>query len=99
LNGIQRLKRAFASRKYLITREVWERGETTANNSLRKALMSYGWDSKEQPKKDGREDPLDALRYDCVAWNWNDLEVDARRYVRAGVERKVRTGSAKARSF
>jgi hypothetical protein len=99
LNGIQRLKRAFASRKYLITREVWERGEMTANNSLRKALMSYGWDSKEQPKKDGREDPLDALRYDCITWNWNDLEVDARRYVRAGVERKVRTGSAKARSF
>jgi hypothetical protein len=99
LNGIQRLKRAFASRKYLITREVWERGEMTANNSLRKALMSYGWDSKEQPKKDGREDPLDALRYDCITWNWNDLEVDARSYVRPDVERKVRTGSAKLRRF
>lgn len=99
LNGIQRLKRAFAARKYLITREVWERGEMTANNSIRKALVSYGWDAKEQPRKDGREDPLDALRYDCIVWNWNDLEVDARSYVRAGVERKVRTGSAKARSF
>jgi hypothetical protein len=50
LNGVQRLKRAFNSKKYLITKEVWEKGERATGNSLRKALLSYGWDNKEQRK-------------------------------------------------
>jgi hypothetical protein len=72
LNGVQRLKRAFYSNKYLITREVWNKGEKSLGNSIRKAILSYGWDNKEQPKKDGREDPLDALRYDCIVHHWSD---------------------------
>ena len=72
LNGVQRLKRAFARNRYLITKEVWDKGERAIGNSLRKALLSYAWDSKEQPKKDGREDPLDALRYDCIFHYWAD---------------------------
>jgi len=74
LNGIQKLKRAFARRKYLCTREVWTRGERATGNSFRKAILSYGWTpTKDEPKKDGREDPLDALRYDCIIHHWSDL--------------------------
>jgi hypothetical protein len=63
--------------------------------------MSYGWDNKEQPKKDGREDPLDALRYDCITWNWSDTLVDQRNYTprSPAQSRKVRVGGAKRRSF
>ena len=98
LNGIQRLKRAFSRGQYLITREVWEAGERATGNSIRKALLSYAWDRKEQPKKDGREDPLDALRYDCITWNWSDTLVDQRQY-RAPTSRRVKTGSSKMGSF
>lgn len=103
LNGVQRLKRAFNSRRYLITKEVWERGERATGNSLRKALLSYAWDNKEQPKKDGREDPLDALRYDCIIFNWSDNAVDQRSYTRrsgvAKTKRSVKVGGSKSRSF
>ena len=104
LNGVQKLKRAFTRRQYLITREVWAAGERSPGNSIRKALLSYQWErTKEQPKKDGREDPLDALRYDCIMWRWaDDSTVDRRKYQpRASPRsRKVRVGGAKAsRSF
>jgi hypothetical protein len=46
-------------------------------NSFRKAILSYAWDGKETPKKDGREDPLDALRYDVINWLWRDSEIIA----------------------
>lgn len=72
LNGVQRLKRAFHNDKYFITREVWNNGEKANGNSIRKALMSYQWDKNEKPIKDGREDPLDALRYDCIFFNWSE---------------------------
>lgn len=101
LNGVQKLKRAFTRRQYLITREVWDAGERVPGNSIRKALLSYQWErTKEQPKKDGREDPLDALRYDCIMWRWaDDSTVDRRKYQpRASPRsRKVRVGGAKAR--
>jgi hypothetical protein len=104
LNGVQRLKRAFNSRRYLITKEVWERGERVTGNSIRKALLSYAWDNKEQPKKDGREDPLDALRYDCIIFNWNDVAVDQGYKPRGGgiktrEKRRVNVGGSKVRSF
>ena len=102
LNGIQRLKRAFARGQYLITKEVWDGGERALGNSIRKAIMSYGWDNKEQPKKDGKEDPLDALRYDCITWNWSDSLVDQRNYqprATAPKDRRVRVGGAKTRGF
>tara|TARA_Y100001973_G_scaffold10555_1_gene14315 strand:+ start:4300 stop:5679 length:1380 start_codon:yes stop_codon:yes gene_type:complete len=106
LNGVQRLKRAFDSKKYLITSELWQRGERARGNSLRKALLSYSWDNKEQPKKDGREDPLDALRYDCIMFNWHELQVDRREYTSrkrgrgSGTNRrKVRIGSNSDRTF
>lgn len=74
LNGVQKLKRAFARKKYMITREAWNNGERALGNSFRKAVLSYGWnESREEPKKDGREDPLDALRYDCILHYWSDL--------------------------
>jgi hypothetical protein len=101
LNGIQRLKRAFNEKRYLLTKTLWDKGERSAGNSLRKALLSYGWDNKEQPKKDGREDPLDALRYDCITFNWNDSAVDKRYTPRrqGGGNRKVKVGGSKARNF
>lgn len=75
INGVQRLKRSIWRRNYRVTREVWEAGRKASGNSLRKALESYRWDKrKESPVKDGREDPLDALRYDCIMWRWNDDE-------------------------
>ena len=72
INGVQKLKRALHQKKYLITRDVWAKGEKARGNSLRKALLSYSWDKSEKPKKDGREDPLDALRYDCIFHYWTD---------------------------
>jgi hypothetical protein len=100
LNGVQRLKRAFARNRYLITEEVWRKGERATGNSIRKALLSYGWDTKEQPKKDGREDPLDALRYDCIFHYWAD-EVNKEGYTpRARPNRNRRAGiSTNPRSF
>jgi len=73
LNGVQKLKRAFNRKQYLITQEAWEAGERALGNSLRKAILSYAWDNAESPKKDGREDPLDALRYDCIFHYWADI--------------------------
>jgi hypothetical protein len=73
LNGVQKLKRAFTRKQYLITQEAWEAGERALGNSLRKAILSYAWDNAETPKKDGREDPLDALRYDCIFHYWADI--------------------------
>ena len=101
LNGIQRLKRAFNSRRYLITKELWDKGERSTGNSLRKALLSYGWDNKEQPKKDGREDPLDALRYDCILFNWADpTDQGYKPRSRGGKSnRRVKVGGSKTRSF
>lgn len=103
LNGVQRLKRAFANRRYLITRDVWDRGERASGNSLRKALGSYSWDKNDKPIKDGREDPLDALRYDCIFYNWHDTAVDRKAYTpRSKVDRtkrKVRVGGGSKQSF
>ena len=75
MNGIQRLKRLIHQRKMLCTKEVWDRGEHATGNSFRKAIVSYAWDGKEMPKKDGREDPLDALRYDVINWSWRDSDL------------------------
>jgi hypothetical protein len=75
MNGILRVKRLIGQRKILCTREVWEGGEKTTGNSFRKAILSYSWDNKELPKKDGKEDPLDALRYDVINWLWRDSEL------------------------
>lgn len=103
LNGVQRLKRAFAAKRYLITRDVWERGERSSGNSLRKALGSYAWDKHDRPIKDGREDPLDALRYDCIFYNWHDTAVDQRRYSPRSKgdkkKRTIRVGGASKQSF
>jgi hypothetical protein len=91
LNGVQRLKRAFNSRRYLITKEVWERGERATGNSIRKALLSYTWDN-------------DALRYDCIIFNWNDTAIDQGYKPRGGgiktrEKRRVKVGGSKVRSF
>lgn len=75
MNGVLRVKRLIGQRKILCTREVWEAGERVSGNSFRKAILSYAWDNKEAPKKDGREDPLDALRYDAINWLWRDSEL------------------------
>jgi hypothetical protein len=99
LNGVQRLKRAFNSNNYLITREVWEKGERATGNSIRKALLSYAWDKKEQPKKDGREDPLDALRYDCIFHHWTDSVRKYKPKQSATRSRKVKVGASKQRNF
>jgi hypothetical protein len=100
LNGVQRLKRAFARNRYLITKEVWDKGERAIGNSLRKAIMSYAWDTKEQPKKDGREDPLDALRYDCIFHYWADEVARSSYTPRRRPNRDKRAGiSTNSRSF
>ena len=102
LNGVQRLKRALNSKRYLVTKEVWDRGERASGNSIRKAILSYAWDNKEQPKKDGREDPLDALRYDCITFNWNESALDQKYKPRRSAvrgDRKVNVGGSKTRSF
>lgn len=76
LNGIQKVKRALSQKRYLCTREVWTNGEKAIGNSFRKAVLSYGWAAtKDEPKKDGREDPLDALRYDCILNYWADVSL------------------------
>jgi len=86
----------------MITRDVWDKGERATGNSLRKALLSYAWDKQEKPVKDGREDPLDALRYDCILYNWNDTSIQSgykSRSTSSNRSRKVRTGGASAKDF
>jgi hypothetical protein len=75
LNGVQRVKRLIHQRRILCTKEVWDKGGSAQGNSFRKAILSYAWDGKEMPKKDGKEDPLDALRYDVINWLWRDSEI------------------------
>ena len=72
MNGIMRVKSLFQDRRILINQPVWEAGANCKGNSIRKAILSYAWDGKEAPKKNGQEDPLDALRYDAINWNWRD---------------------------
>jgi len=85
---------------------VWQRGERARGNSIRKALLSYAWDKDERPRKDGREDPLDALRYDCIMFNWHDTMIDRKQYQprsRGGNgvnnRRRVNIGGGQTRSF
>ena len=55
-----------------------------------------------QPKKDGREDPLDALRYDCIMFNWHESALDQKYKPRKTTSlgnRRVKTGGAKTRGF
>ena len=102
-NGVMRLKRALSRKQYLITDEVWRAGQHASGNSLRKAIASYSWDkSKALPKKDDREDRLDALRYDCIMHYWGiDYRGQARttsRKTRAK-RRNVKTGGSRTAGF
>jgi hypothetical protein len=100
LNGIQKVKRAFSRRKYLCTREVWMRGERAIGNSFRKAILSYGWTAtKDEPKKDGREDPLDALRYDCIIHHWSDLNVPSYTPRKSNSDNSLKRRHKRFRSF
>lgn len=72
MNGVNRVKRLISQKRILCTKEVWEDGANSKGNSFRKAILGYSWDNKEQPKKTGIEDPLDALRYDVLNWMWRD---------------------------
>jgi len=77
MNGVRRLKKLFEDGKIKLTQELWSDGlRKTQGNSLARAISSYRWQSslKDIPKKDGREDPLDALRYDVLNFNWRDSE-------------------------
>lgn len=77
MNGVRRLKKLFEQGKIMLTDELWASGSSKEQgNSLAKAIATYRWQSslKDVPKKDGREDPLDALRYDVLNWNWRDSE-------------------------
>lgn len=79
INGINRVKDLIGKRRILCTKEVWDSGSDPkggSGNSFRKAILSYAWDSKETPKKSGLEDPLDALRYDVINFNWRDRGID-----------------------
>jgi hypothetical protein len=67
-----RVKALLDEKRILVRDTVWEQGLNCKGNSIRKAILSYAWDGKEAPKKDGQEDPLDALRYDILNWNWRD---------------------------
>jgi hypothetical protein len=98
LNGVQKLKRALARKQYLMTREAWDAGERAIGNSLEEGAFSYAWDTTEQPKKDGSEDPLDALRYDCIFSYWAD--VVARHVPRsARVDKSSRNARPSSASF
>lgn len=82
LNGIQKLKRAFHLQKYKVCSKFWERSRDATGNSLRKSIYGYGWAAnQEQPNKSGIEDPLDALRYDCLFYHWHDTEIKPARYM------------------
>ncbi len=79
INGINRVKDLISKRRIVCTKEVWDKGADPkggSGNSFRKAILNYAWDSKETPKKSGLEDPLDALRYDCINFNWRDRSTD-----------------------
>lgn len=77
MNGVRRLKKLFEEGRLMLSEELWNEGlRKTQGNSLARAIASYRWasETKDIPKKDGKEDPLDALRYDVLNWNWRDAE-------------------------
>lgn len=76
VNGVSRTKHLIGNKKILCTKDVWEKGANSKGNSFRKAILSYAWDNREIPKKTGIEDPLDALRYDVINWNWKDKVIN-----------------------
>jgi hypothetical protein len=85
MNGVNRVKTLLKMKKILVLREVWDKGASASGNSFRKAILGYSWDNNEQPKKDGREDPLDALRYDVINFNWRDRVVNTTQAVRSNI--------------
>ena len=82
-NGIDRTKRRIlhnGQRRLLCAQDVWAQGGMGQSNTFRKAVQSYRYPEKggDLPVKDGREDPLDALRYDTINWCWVDASPSAR---------------------
>ena len=82
-NGIDRTKRRIlhnGQRRLLCAQDVWAQGGMGQSNTFRKAVQSYRYPEKggDLPLKDGREDPLDALRYDTINWCWVDASPSAR---------------------
>lgn len=75
MNGVRRLKKLFEDGKIKLTEDLWSEGlRKSQGNSLAKAISSYRWasENKDIPKKDGTEDPLDALRYFVLNFRWRD---------------------------
>jgi len=85
-NGVEKMKARIGDRKLLCTREVWEDGLSSAHkdqmvrlgvrhngNSFATSLMGYHYpdNGKEDPVKDGREDPMDGMRYDVINWHYH----------------------------
>ena len=87
-NGIQRTRRRInlrGDRSLLCAQDVWAVGASDlrhkgeSGNSVRKAIETYRrHDGGGRPIKDGREDPLDALRYDTTNYCWFDGAMDGR---------------------
>ena len=100
LNGIQRLKRAFHKCEYKVCSDFWERSKNTSGNSLRKAIYAYGWSANQDtPNKSGVEDPLDALRYDCIFYHWHDTDVTLPKRLGSNYSEKRKTTRKKQRMF
>lgn len=75
MNGVRRVKKLFEDGKIKLTDELWSEGlRKSQGNSLAKSISSYRWasETKDIPKKDGSEDPLDALRYFVLNFRWRD---------------------------
>jgi hypothetical protein len=89
-NGILKVKSRILERKLLVEEGVWNRGITGGQdswmkalgvqpngNSFAQALMGYKYKTdSDLPDKNGKEDPMDGIRYDVINWHWAVASTD-----------------------
>ena len=83
-NGILKVKSRFLENKLLIASDVWHQGITGGQdsvmiglgvqpngNSFAQSIMGYKYNKdSDLPDKNGKEDPMDGIRYDVINWHW-----------------------------
>ena len=88
-NGVLRVKSRIIERGLLCAQDVWADGLSGQHgkamsalgvkhnrNSFAASLMNYRYpdNGSEDPVKDGREDPMDGIRYDTINWRYHGTE-------------------------
>lgn len=76
-NGIRHLRDLVRNRTILTSQDMWRKSvSATGKVTLAQAMHSYSFrEGSDEPKKDGKEHPIDALRYWAVTARWPNEEI------------------------